>query len=136
MARRCWSCAIWFAPCEWFNLENRIQKWRIIFQCESLQLSWETVMRHDYQPEFFKEQFAEREDLFRAFFNLPLVGAAISTRSKNWIAVNDRACQILGYPREVLYEKSWVEITHPDDLENCLSHFQLWLSGEINELLD
>ena len=90
-------------------------------------------MRHNYQPEFFEAKYAEREDLFRAFFDLPLVGAAISTRSKNWIAVNDRACQILGYPRDILNQKSWVEITHPDDLENCLSHFQRWLSGEINE---
>lgn len=72
------------------------------------------------------------EDLFRNFFNLPLVGAAITSQEKGWIDVNHRTCEILGYSREELFKKNWAEITHPDDLAADMRLFQKMLDGEIN----
>ena len=74
----------------------------------------------------------ERETLFRNFFNLPIVGTAITSRDKGWIEVNDRTCEMLGYPREVLFQKSWAELTHPDDLAADVALFERMLRGEID----
>ena len=72
------------------------------------------------------------EVLFRNFFNLPLVGTAITSVEKGWIAVNDQTCNILGYTREELIKKNWAELTHPDDLEKDLTLFKRMLAGEID----
>ncbi len=74
----------------------------------------------------------ERETLFRNFFNLPIVGTAITSRDKGWIEVNDRTCEMLGYPREVLFQKSWAELTHPEDLAADVALFERMLRGEID----
>jgi PAS domain S-box-containing protein len=51
------------------------------------------------------------------FYELPFIGMAMTDpTTRRWLQVNDRLCEILGYPREQLLSLSWVEITHPDDL--------------------
>ena len=57
---------------------------------------------------------------------------AVTSLEKGWIDVNDKLCEILGYPREELIELSWAEITHPDDLEMDEAEFERVLSGEID----
>lgn len=73
-----------------------------------------------------------REALFHAFFNLPLVGTAITSAEKGWIEVNDRTCEILGYSRQALFRKNWAELTHPDDLAADVALFEQMLAGEID----
>ncbi len=73
-----------------------------------------------------------RTALFHAFFNLPLVGTAITSVEKGWIEVNDRTCEILGYSRQALFQKNWAEITHPDDLAADVALFEQMLAGEID----
>lgn len=74
-----------------------------------------------------KAQTQEREALFRNFFNLPIVGTAITSLDKGWIEVNDRTCELLGYPREVLFQKNWAELTNPDDLAADVALFNRML---------
>lgn len=50
-------------------------------------------------------------DMFNNFFNLPFFGAAIIAPDGRWLAVNDRLCEITGYRREELLEKTWMDIT-------------------------
>ena len=57
---------------------------------------------------------------------------AVTSLEKGWVEVNDKLCEILGYPREELIELSWAEITHPDDLEMDEAEFERVLSGEID----
>jgi PAS domain S-box-containing protein len=68
--------------------------------------------------------------IFR-FFELPLVGMAISTPSKNLIEVNDKFCEMFGYSREELSDKTWADLTHPDDLQHNVKHYNRLLAGEI-----
>lgn len=89
-------------------------------------------MSHDVIPNLFDHTSIRRDDLFENFFNLPLVGSAITSREKGWIAVNDRTCEILGYDRSELFNKTWADITYPDDLQADVELFQKMLSGEIN----
>jgi len=78
------------------------------------------------------QHVSESAKRFRNFFNLPLVGTAITSTEKGWIDVNDQTCQVLGYDREALVTKSWAEITHPDDLAADEALFKKMLNGEIN----
>ena len=71
------------------------------------------------------------EARFRSYFDLPLVGMAMSSPEKGVTAANDRICEILGYTREELIGKNWADLTHPDDLVADVEQFERLLAGEI-----
>ena len=73
----------------------------------------------------------ESEEQFRSYYELGLIGMAITSPTKGWVQFNDRLCQILGYPRAELAAKTWAEITHPDDLATEITQFNRVLAGEI-----
>jgi diguanylate cyclase (GGDEF)-like protein/PAS domain S-box-containing protein len=73
----------------------------------------------------------DTEKRFQNYFNLGLIGMAITSLEKGWVDVNEKLCEILGYSREELVELSWAEVTHPDDLEADLTEFQRVITGEI-----
>ena len=73
---------------------------------------------------------AASEARFRSYFELPLVGIAISSPGTRWTEVNDRLCEMLGYTREELTSLSWPDVTHPDDVEPNLVPFARVVSGE------
>ncbi len=90
--------------------------------------------------EFLTEEIAERqrveeslrksESTLRSYFELPLIGIAISSPDKGWLEVNDKLCDIFGYDRNELTQMTWVELTHPEDLEADLEQFNRILAGE------
>jgi len=71
------------------------------------------------------------EQRFRATFEQAAVGIAHVAPDGGWIRVNDRLCEIVGYPREELLEKTFQEITHPDDLDADLVQAGQLLVGDI-----
>jgi two-component system cell cycle sensor histidine kinase/response regulator CckA len=78
------------------------------------------------------EQKREASDIrFRSVFELPLIGIAITSLEKGWLEVNDRLCEMLGYPCEELTKLTWAELTHPDDLDADVSLFNKVLRGEL-----
>jgi PAS domain S-box-containing protein len=72
------------------------------------------------------------EERFRRYFELGLIGMAITSPEKGYLEVNDELCRILGYERAELLQKTWAEMTHPDDLAPDVAQFQRVLSGEID----
>ncbi|MCC7450898.1 MAG: PAS domain S-box protein [Anaerolineae bacterium] len=74
----------------------------------------------------------ESEARFRSYFELPLVGMAVTSPEKDWLQVNDKLCEMLGYSREELTQKSWVELTHPDDAMFDLEQFDQVLAGQFD----
>jgi PAS domain S-box-containing protein len=71
------------------------------------------------------------EAQFRSYFELSLIGIAITSVDKSWIEVNDRICEIMGRSREELTEMTWSELTHPGDLTADVEQFDRLLAGEI-----
>lgn len=69
---------------------------------------------------------------FRSYFELPLIGIAITSTDKGWIEANDTLCCMLGYSTTELSALTWTELTHPDDLAADLRNFNRMLSGEID----
>lgn len=72
------------------------------------------------------------EALFHNYFDIGQMGMAITSIDMNWLNVNRRLCEMLGYTSEELAKKSWAELTHPDDLEPDVVQFRALLSGERN----
>jgi PAS domain S-box-containing protein len=71
------------------------------------------------------------ENLLQLFFELPFLGMAItSPESKQWGRFNDQLCHILGYTRSQLMEKTWAELTHPDDLDADVAEFNRTMRDE------
>jgi len=73
------------------------------------------------------------EERMRLFFERQIVGMAITSPGMGWLQVNDRLCRMLGYSREELLQRTWAELTHPDDLAADIEQFKRLLAGEINE---
>ena len=69
------------------------------------------------------------EEQFRHYFNLPLIGSAVYSPDKTWQLINDAFCDLIGYSREEMMERTWVDFTHPDDLEENLRLFDASVSS-------
>lgn len=79
-----------------------------------------------------KAALEESENRYRTFFNIPVVGTAITSAGKAWLEVNDETCRLLGYSREELRSRTWSELTHPDDRNAEDMLFQRLLRREID----
>ncbi|HZC96061.1 MAG TPA: PAS domain S-box protein, partial [Bradyrhizobium sp.] len=79
-----------------------------------------------------EELLRASEERFRSYFELGLIGIAITLPTKGWVEVNDELLKILGYERRELFEKTWAELTHPDDLAADDAKFNRILRGEID----
>ncbi len=55
------------------------------------------------------------ETLFHSFFGQTAVGIAVGSLDGTFLRVNQALCHLLGYDEHELLEKSFKEITHPDD---------------------
>ena len=73
---------------------------------------------------------AEAEEPFRAAFEQSPVGMTLVGLNGEWLAVNQKFCEILGYEREELLTLTFRDIIHPEDLEADLDQAHRLLSGE------
>ncbi|HET7480197.1 MAG TPA: PAS domain S-box protein [Rubrobacteraceae bacterium] len=78
-----------------------------------------------------EEVLRESEERFRATFEHAAVGAAQVGIDGRWLRVNRRLCEIVGYSREELLERTFQDVTHPEDLAEDLTHVERMLRGEI-----
>jgi PAS domain S-box-containing protein len=79
-----------------------------------------------------QETLRESEERFRGYFELGLIGMAITSPAKGWIDVNEKICEILGYEKSELLQLTWEELTPPDDRDADVVQFDKILTGEIN----
>jgi PAS domain S-box-containing protein len=83
-------------------------------------------------PEGTPEALRTSEKRYRHYFDLGLVGMAMTSPSKGCLEVNDELCRILGYDRSELVRKNWTELTHPDDLAADVAQFDRVMAGAID----
>ncbi|MCK4742635.1 MAG: PAS domain S-box protein [Sulfuriflexus sp.] len=69
-----------------------------------------------------------------AIFEQAAVGIAqIETQTGKFVRINDKYCDIIGYTKDDITEATFMEITHPDDLQNDLDNMEKLKDGLINE---
>jgi PAS domain S-box-containing protein len=72
------------------------------------------------------------EELFRATFEQAAAGICHADPQGNYLRVNQRMCEMLGFTREELLNLSFQKVVHPDDLEEGVRLTGKLLSGEID----
>ena len=70
------------------------------------------------------------EERFRAIFHQAAVGAAQVALDGEVTMVNDRYCEVFGYPRSELLGKRLVDKTHSDDVAKVLANRRRLLEGK------
>ncbi|ACK72806.1 multi-sensor signal transduction histidine kinase [Gloeothece citriformis PCC 7424] len=71
------------------------------------------------------------EERFRAIFEQAAVGMSLLNLDGRWLRVNQKLCEITGYTQEELLQKTFQDITYPEDLETDLNYVSKLLAGEI-----
>jgi diguanylate cyclase (GGDEF)-like protein/PAS domain S-box-containing protein len=74
----------------------------------------------------------ESEARFRAIYELAAVGIAIRSLDGRWLRVNQKLCEILGYPREELMTLSSVDLTPPDERGTAIDFNERIIRGEVS----
>jgi two-component system cell cycle sensor histidine kinase/response regulator CckA len=74
----------------------------------------------------------ESEERFRSTFEQAAVGICHADLQGNYLRVNQRLCDFLGYTRAEMMKLSFQQLTHPDDLAENLDQRDRLLAGEIS----
>jgi PAS domain S-box-containing protein len=77
-----------------------------------------------------EEALRESEERYRGTFENAAVGIAHADFEGRWLRVNQKYCEIVGYSREELLQRTFQDSTHPDDLATNLQAFAALLRGE------
>ncbi|MGS2725169.1 PAS domain S-box protein [Psychroserpens sp. BH13MA-6] len=77
-----------------------------------------------------------KSELFENIFKYANGGIAIVGLDGSWVEVNDSLTQLLGFSKEELYNMSFQDITHKDDLDNDIQHVHDLLDGRITKFQD
>ena len=85
--------------------------------------------------QFIERREAEKtlrssEERFRVTFEQAAVGVAHVATDGQWIRVNEKLCEILGYGRGELLGRTFGSLTHPEDLVQDLEQLRRLLAGE------
>lgn len=92
--------------------------------------------------QLLQERTAELENLlkeledselrFRGTFENAAVGIAHVGTDGRWLRLNETMCEILGYKREELLDRNFLDITYPEDREKDREMAQRVIAGEIS----
>ncbi len=93
----------------------------------------QSIIRDISQREAVALALAQSEARFRSLIELAAVGLAEMTPEHRWLEVNPALCEILGYERDQLLQKSWAELVHPEDLPREETLCRELLAGEREE---
>ncbi len=80
------------------------------------------------------QELMESEQRFRSFFEQAGVAVGVlESQTGRIFEVNRKYTDLLGYSREELIGRTWMEITHPEDLQAEHDNMGRLLSGEIDD---
>jgi PAS domain S-box-containing protein len=80
----------------------------------------------------FEQALRQSEQLYRSTFELAAVGVAHVSPEGQWLRVNKKLCEIVGYSEQELLSLTFQDITHPDDLAADLAQTENVRNGTLN----
>lgn len=108
------------------QLEARIEE-----RTRQLETSNDRLRREIADRRRAETALRESEELFRATFEQAAVGIAHVGLDGSWLRVNQKLCDIVGYTREELLQKTFQSITHPEDLSEDLERVRQLIAGQV-----
>jgi PAS domain S-box-containing protein len=73
----------------------------------------------------------ESEERFRMAVEYAPIGVALVGLDGRWLKVNRALCDMLGYREEEMLERTFQDITHPEDLEADFAHLLDLVAGKL-----
>ncbi len=70
-------------------------------------------------------------DIQKALWDKSIIGLAQVDKTGTFVKANPVFCQLLGYSEAELQDKTWMSITHPDDLDGGMEMFNRILTENI-----
>lgn len=77
-----------------------------------------------------EQALREAEERFRSSFDAAAIGMALVSIEGRFIDVNPALCNIVGYSYDELTQKTFQEITHPEDLDADLNYVNQLIANE------
>ena len=122
-----------------FLIISTRQSLRDMFEVASRRAHLETVnARIEEQVEERTAQLTDAhqdlqrsEERFSTAFEHASIGMALVSPDGHWLKVNRALCDLIGYTKEEFHERTFQDITHPEDLETDLAQVGQILAGEI-----
>jgi PAS domain S-box-containing protein len=96
-------------------------------------VSYGSLRRSEDERRFARAELAASEARYRRTFEQARIGIAHLAPDGRWLRVNERLCEILGYERDELLEKTYAEVSHLQDLEIDVKQWELLRRGEISD---
>ncbi len=93
---------------------------------------WNGVIFDITNQKQVEETLRKSETKFRSYFELPLIGIAVTSPDKGWIEANKGIINMFGYSMDELAKLTWAELTHPDDLDTDIEEFNKLLMDQKN----
>jgi diguanylate cyclase (GGDEF)-like protein/PAS domain S-box-containing protein len=81
-----------------------------------------------------EEAVARAAERFRVAFDSAPIGMTLVTPEGRFLQVNPALCELLGYSADELTRLTFVDVTHPDDIEASIEHNRRQLEGEVDDL--
>ena len=78
-----------------------------------------------------KDELLSSEEKFKGAFEYSSIGIGLVDNEGFWIDANAQLCNILGYSKDELKSLTFMELTHPDDIENDLLNKERLVANEI-----
>lgn len=118
----------------WAKDRVRWTQWnnRLIFDEVGHKYEYQAVGRDITALKEIEAKLKESEERFRRAFEDSAIGEALVAPDGKFLQVNSSLCEIVGYSETELLQKTFQEITHPDDLDLDLNYLRQMLSGEIS----
>ncbi|MDN5203386.1 PAS domain S-box protein [Fulvivirgaceae bacterium BMA10] len=73
----------------------------------------------------------QSEERFRAIFENSPIGITLVDTQNNYLAINKAMCRMMGYSEKELSEKTFLDITHPEDVHKDTKLAEQIFKGEI-----
>ncbi|MCL1473414.1 PAS domain-containing sensor histidine kinase [Argonema antarcticum] len=96
-----------------------------------LQIANQQLLEEIVERQQIEAALRESEEQFRATFEQAAVGICHARTDGRLLQVNQKFCDILGYTQEELIGVTFMDITHPDDLNINLELMRQLLANEI-----
>jgi PAS domain S-box-containing protein len=68
------------------------------------------------QEKKIQRELQHSEEQFRTAFNYSAIGMALVSIEGRWLKVNQKLCDMVGYTEEEMLQKTFIDMTHPDDV--------------------
>jgi len=81
-----------------------------------------------------EEALRESEERYRNSFENAVIGKTIINAKGKFLKVNKSFCQMIGYSEIELYKMSFVDITHPQDIDRSWDEGNRLISGQVSNV--